>query len=587
MLGSLKQIISFRTISAKILLLVSVLSLSLVAVSLVSIYQMGRIGGELEAIAEEDIPLTNVVAQVTARQLEQTIQLERMLRFGGIKSNDSNTLFRQSLQKFETLAAGVAQEIVKAENLAKNGLQHASTPAMKAKFDLILEKVARIEQEHSTFDQDSLKVAGLIDQGDIAAASQLAEEIEQAVKLLDEELVVLTEELESFTAQSSSNAEAHEHAAIWQLTIVSIVSIAGGIALSVVISTFSITRPLKSVTHALNRLAADDTSIELKTGGRDEIGQLTETFANFREKTIEIKRLQAEAREEEERIEREKREVTLRMADELENTVKSVSDEIATAVQELAQTANRMAATASQTENRSSNVAAAAEESSAGVQTVAAATEELVASIAEISRQASKAKSATTTTNEQAASSSKTVEKLSTSASQIDDVVRLINDIADQTNLLALNATIEAARAGEAGKGFAVVASEVKALANQTSKATENISIQIKEMQAGSAMTSEAIAAIVDSITDIDLQITGIASAVEQQDTAAQEIARNITDVASGSRDISSSITDVSSGATDSSAGAQQVLGTVASLNSQSSRLQQELEHFLLNIRAA
>ena len=113
------------------------------------------------------------------------------------------------------------------------------------------------------------------------------------------------------------------------------------------------------------------------------------------------------------------------------------------------------------------------------------------------------------------------------------------------------------------------------------------ISIQIKEMQAGSVKTSEAIAAIVDAITDIDLQITGIASAVEQQDTAAQEIARNISDVASGSRDISSSITDVSSGATDSSAGAQQVLGTVASLNSQSSRLQQELEHFLLNIRAA
>ncbi|MBD1547477.1 methyl-accepting chemotaxis protein [Roseibium aggregatum] len=581
------KFIAFRSVSSKILSLVVLLSAALVIVAVVGIYQMSRIGGELTAIAEEDIPLTETVSAVTAHQLEQTVMLERMLRFGGIKSRDAEKGFRTSVERFEELAGDVDEVIASAETLARSGLEHASTTEMNDKFQAVLARLDKIRSEHDVFNADARQVTRLIEAGKIDEASTLAEAVEAEEERLDQEMVALMTDLQAFTAKAALTAEQHESAGIWQLVIVSLVSILVGIGLSLIISIKSISRPLKLVTHALNRLAEDDTSIELKTGGADEIGQLSRTFANFREKTIEIKRLQAQAREEEERIEREKREVTLRMADELENTVKSVSDRIGVAVNELAITANRMSATAVQTSERANGVASAAEQSSTGIQSVAASTEELVTSIQEISRQACSAMELASATNERVAASNKTVEGLSHAAQSIDDVVRLINDIADQTNLLALNATIEAARAGDAGKGFAVVASEVKALANQTSSATEEISRQIKDMQTGSAQTAEAIMAIVDAITDMNQQITGIASAVEEQNSAAAEISRCVTDVAQGSSDITTSISDVSHGATDSSAGAQQVMDTVGLLSSQTAQLQKELDGFLLNIRAA
>ncbi len=146
-------------------------------------------------------------------------------------------------------------------------------------------------------------------------------------------------------------------------------------------------------------------------------------------------------------------------------------------------TAEGMSATAEETSRQATAVSAASEQASANVQTVATATEELTASISEIGRQVEQSSHTTRKAVDQAKDTSTTVDGLARAAQRIGDVVKLIQDIASQTNLLALNATIEAARAGEAGKGFAVVASEVKALANQTSKATEEISSQISEMQ--------------------------------------------------------------------------------------------------------
>jgi methyl-accepting chemotaxis protein len=583
----LKDIFVFRSVSAKILSVVAILSLAITVVAVVGIYQMNRIGGELEAIAEEDIPLSGVVSKITAHQLEQAIQLEKMLRYGGIKSAPGNENFQGSLAKFEVLAKRVDQEILDAEQFAEHGLKQAHTPEVAAKFDTILKQLKSIELEHKAFDDHALQVADLIRADKIGEASELAKKVEAEMNKLDHELVALMENLTNYTAEAALTAEEHEKAGIWQMGLISIVSIFGGMGISLLVSTKGISRPLQSVTHAMNRLAEDDTSIELKMGGADEIGQLARTFANFREKTIEIKRLQAEAKEEEERIEREKREVTLRMADELENTVMSVSARISDAVDELANTANQMASTAVQTSERAGSVATAAEQSSSSIQSVAASTEELVASVQEISRQASSAMTVTSSTQDQVSESSKTVDGLATAAQSIDDVVSLINDIADQTNLLALNATIEAARAGEAGKGFAVVASEVKALANQTSQATESISRQVREMQSGSEQTANAIGNIVHAIGSIDEQITGIASAVEEQNAAAAEISRHVSEVATGSNSIAGSISDVSHGATDSSAGAQQVRDTVAVLSDQTHQLKDELGRFLLNVRAA
>ncbi|WP_041375411.1 methyl-accepting chemotaxis protein [Polymorphum gilvum] len=576
-----------RSVSAKILAVVGLLSLAMIAIAAIGTTQMNSIGLELEEIADQNIPLTETVSKVTAHQLEQAILLERLLRLGGIDTGNDTTRFQATMAHFEKLAAQVDAEIKAAEHLAEQALEHAVTEEHAAKFRSILAQLKDIEREHATYDDHALEVVRLIEAGRIEDATELARRVEQEQENLDHELVELMEDLEAFTAASARAAKEHEQQAIRQLVVVSGVSILVGIALSLLIAIRGISRPLKAVTFALDRLAQDDTSVQLTVRSADEIGRLAVAFEAFREKTIEIKRLQAQAREEEERIELEKREVTMRLADELERTVKGVSDRIATAVHELEQTAHSMAATATQTSQRAGTVAAAAEQSSASVQSVASASEELAASIREISRQVSGAMEVAAKTSHQAQASSKTVEGLSASAQRIDDVVRLINDIAEQTNLLALNATIEAARAGEAGKGFAVVASEVKALANQTGKATEDISQQVSEMQNGSARTAEAILTVVQAIARIDEQISGIASAIEEQNAVTAEIARNVADVANGSADISANISDVSHGATDSSAGARQVMATVQDLAGQSSLLQDELDRFLLTIRAA
>ena len=142
-------------------------------------------------------------------------------------------------------------------------------------------------------------------------------------------------------------------------------------------------------------------------------------------------------------------------------------------------------------------------------------------------------------------------------AQKIGDVVKLINDIAGQTNLLALNATIEAARAGEAGKGFAVVASEVKSLANQTAKATEDISAQIKSIQSATGGAVQAIGGIGQTIGRISEIATTIASAVEEQGAATQEIARNVQQASAGTNEVSSNIVNVTQAATETGAASE------------------------------
>ncbi|WP_208977233.1 MULTISPECIES: methyl-accepting chemotaxis protein [unclassified Pannonibacter] len=587
MTSSRSHISRFRSIAAKILSLVAFLGAMMILIAATGILQMQKIGGELTEIAEETIPLTVNVTNVTLHQMEQALLLERLLRAAGLAASEATGTVSSLTASLTKLAETVQKEILEAEDLAQHGIKLATTAENRRKYETVLEQLKRIEKEHNTYDDHIGEVVAQISAGDLGKASALAVEIEREQHALNAELAALTADLNSFTEASAREAKEHELHGLRLMAIVSLIAIAAGTAIALLISIFGISRPLRNVVHALNRLAQDDTSVQLKVRSRDEIGALAVAFEAFREKTIEIKRLQAQAKEEEERIEQEKRDATLRLADNLEATVKGVSDSIATAVKELEATAQMMARNANDTSSTANTVAAAAEESSRGVQTVASAAEELAASIGEISRQVTAALGAVGTTTENARSSSETVGVLAASARRIDDVVKLINDIAAQTNLLALNATIEAARAGEAGRGFAVVAGEVKALATQTGQATEDISRQVGEMQSGASLTSSAIEAVVTAISQINGQISAIASAIEEQNAVTSEIARNVHEVAQGSDEITRSIGAVRESAMDSSSGARQVLSTVGVLSEQSRNLQNELGTFLRNIRAA
>jgi methyl-accepting chemotaxis protein len=260
---------------------------------------------------------------------------------------------------------------------------------------------------------------------------------------------------------------------------------------------------------------------------------------------------------------------------------------VASAATELESTSRAMASTTGETVAQATNVAAAVEAASINVQTVASAAEELSASISEIARQVAQSSEIADRAVEDANRTDAIVKTLAEGAQKIGDVVGLISTIAGQTNLLALNATIEAARAGDAGKGFAVVASEVKSLANQTAKATDDISRQIAQIQLATKEAVTAIEAITQTIGEVSRIATAIAAAVEEQGAATQEIARNIHEAATGTHQVSVSIAGVSHGAGETGAAATQVLDAAGELSKQAEGLSGDVQHFVAEVKAA
>ncbi len=349
----------------------------------------------------------------------------------------------------------------------------------------------------------------------------------------------------------------------------------------------STANPIRAMTVAMHRLAGGDKVTEIPYQSRgDEIGGMAAAVQVFKDSMIKAEELTAEQKAEQAR--KEKRQIAVEEAIRtFETSVTNALGALGTASGELDTTARLLTQTADKTSRQATSVAAASEEASVNVQTVASATEELSASVAEIGRQVSQSSGITTEAVSQATRTNDDIRGLAEAAQRIGDVVKLINDIAGQTNLLALNATIEAARAGEAGKGFAVVASEVKSLANQTAKATEEISTKIGEIQTATSHSVQAIEAVSRTIGRINEISTTIASAVEEQGAATKEIARNVQQAAAGTTEVSSSITAVTSGAGETETAAKQVRSAAAQLTQQSEALRLEISRFLASIRAA
>lgn len=349
----------------------------------------------------------------------------------------------------------------------------------------------------------------------------------------------------------------------------------------------SIARPIAAMTTTMKALAAGDKTVEIPGHGRgDEVGAMAGAVQVFKTNMIEADRLAAE--QQAERAAKERRNVVVeQMIQTFDRTVSGVLGGVASASTELSRTAESMAALAEETNQQATASAVAAEETSANVQTVASAAEEMAASIQEISRQVSRSNEIAAKAVLEAQQTTGSVRSLADEAARIGEVVKLIQNIASQTNLLALNATIEAARAGEAGKGFAVVASEVKALANQTAKATEEISAQIAAMQQATGSAVSAISDIARTIAEINDIATGIAAAVEEQDAATREIARNVQQAAAGTQEVLTSIQGVQDAATHTDDAAGRVLTASQHLSRQSESLAAQVEQFIRDVQAA
>jgi methyl-accepting chemotaxis protein len=361
--------------------------------------------------------------------------------------------------------------------------------------------------------------------------------------------------------------------------------IAGGIIL---LLNRNITRSLMSLSDKMTRLGGGDLSVQIdETSRSDEIGDMAKALEVFKSNATAMKSLQAEQQEIADRAEEQKKQALREMADGFEARIGGVVRAVSSAASAMQSTAKSMSVNAEETQARASAVASGAEESTVNVQVVAAASEELAASIAEIGRQVNQASTVAHRANDESEKTNVSVASLADSAQKIGEVVALITQIASQTNLLALNATIEAARAGESGRGFAVVASEVKSLATQTSKATDDIRTQIEAIQNETADAVAAIKRISDTIVEVNQISATIASSMEQQAAATQEITRNVQEAAGSAKHVSQNINGVSEAVDAAGAAASDLLQEADKLASQADTLQAEVGNFLATVRAA
>lgn len=343
---------------------------------------------------------------------------------------------------------------------------------------------------------------------------------------------------------------------------------------------------VSSMTASMKRLADGDDSVEIPgIGKRDEIGRMAEAVQVFKVNATEIRRLGEQREVERQQAEAERVATMRRLGDNFRDSVGGVVNNVAESARIMTNSSATMSGATQNADEQATAVATAAQDAAVNVQTVAAAAEELSSSINEISRQVTVSTEIAASAMGEVRRTTEMVQGLTNAADKIGDVVSLITDIAEQTNLLALNATIEAARAGDAGKGFAVVASEVKNLANQTGKATEQISQQIAGIQEATQRSAEAISGISETISRINEISVSVASAVEEQGAATGEIAANIEQAAAGTNIVSESIRGVTGAISETSAASVQIDDAVRNLAAQTDNLTAEVEKFLGHIQ--
>ncbi len=427
-----------------------------------------------------------------------------------------------------------------------------------------------VDQEHK-----AIKAFFPIELGRTGSFWSILIEVPQDVVMAD------AARLAADTAQAQSDSTNNQ-------MMVSLLVVLAGIAVMWLVSV-SVSRPILRLTTAMEGLAARKTGIVVPgTDRKDEIGVMARTVGVIQENAVvDAKEAAEKAAADDARIAAERGVAMARMADEFERSVGAIVNSVSSASTQLQSAAQTLTNSAEDTSSRSNEVARASEEASTNVNTVASASEEMAVSVQEISRQVAESARMAASAVQEAAGTARTVKDLSDAAQRIGEIVDLIGNVAGQTNLLALNATIEAARAGEAGKGFAVVASEVKNLADQTAKATAQISAQISGIQASTGTAVTAIDNISSTIEKMDEIAALIASAVEEQAATTQDIAHNVQSASAGTAGVTRHIAMVTKAASETSAAAEQVLSSSEELSQQSDMLKDQVKTFLQTVRSA
>ncbi|MGA1858481.1 methyl-accepting chemotaxis protein [Azospirillum sp. 11R-A] len=404
----------------------------------------------------------------------------------------------------------------------------------------------------------------------------------QFAGMVDGQIAAMKQEADTAAAGATDALSASRK----MLILFAVGSLIGAAALAWFVVGRNIVARLSQLSDAMRAIAAGNLNAPIPAAGSDEIGDMTRALMVFRDTANEANAANARAEAERGRAAGERRRAMVEMAENFESSVRGVLDRVARAAGEMQDMAQRMSRNAEATTGEAATAASTSQQAEGSVKAVAAATEELSASIQEIGSQVHASSQIARKAATEAERTDRTVEGLSQSANKIGEVVQLINDIASQTNLLALNATIEAARAGEAGKGFAVVASEVKSLANQTGKATEEISSQIQAMQAVTQDAVDAIRSIAGTIREINEIAATVAAAVEQQSAATREIARNVGEAADGTQHVRRNIDSVARAAAESGESATRVLTASSTVADEVRSLGSQVDSLVNRMRA-
>jgi methyl-accepting chemotaxis protein len=529
-------------------------------------------------------------------------------------ADDANTDVVTRVDRYTTLAARGAR---RAENYISSAFQLAvettdegnakylaQTADSRKVFESLMadvlknmpEKAALIQPVTSNFQKAFAACDPVIQ---YAAKTTTAEENMKAaqrlkvecVPLMEAALVAQTKMIDGLIADASRISDdltVEANSSINTVMIVAGVGLLFSLIAAMWIVISGLSRPIAELKGVMEAFARNDLKADVpSTKRRDEIGEMARTVEVFKTNGLAVERMKAEQLVTEQRTAEQRKADMIKLANDFESAVGEIIETVSSASTELEASARTLTSTAERSQERTTMVAAASEEASTNVQSVASATEEMASSVNEISRQVQTSSHIAKEAVVQARKTNDRVGELAQAASRIGDVVELINTIAGQTNLLALNATIEAARAGEAGRGFAVVASEVKALAEQTAKATGEISQQISGIQAATQDSVSAIKEIGDTIGKMSEIASTIAAAVEEQGAATQEISRNVQQAALGTQQVSSNITDVQRGASETGSASSQVLSASQTLSRDSNRLKVEVGKFLNTVRAA
>jgi methyl-accepting chemotaxis protein len=511
-------------IGSKILGLIIILIVLMLTVGIFGIAMLTRIGGEIKEIAEEDIPLSDVISQITGNQLSQAINMERALRAGAVLGDEETRKadLKAAEDEFRKFSALVDTEIREGEKIAEEAIKKAENAESRKEYEDVNAHLKSIAVIHDKYDKDVEEIFSLVAEGKTDEAETLSVEVEKAENELDANLAEFLASIQKFTETAAKNAENDEQIALTGTIIICAVAFILGIVLGIIISN-SITRPIISAVAVSDKIAQGDLTVPIVVDSKDEVGMLLTAMQN--------------------------------MVDNLKNiigNVKYAGENVSSGSQELSSSSEEMSQGANEQ-------AAAAEE-------VSSSMEQMGANIRQNADNALQTEKIAIKASQDAQEGGKAVGDTVDAMKEIADKISIIEEIARQTNMLALNAAIEAARAGEHGKGFAVVAAEVRKLAERSQQAAAEIS----DLSTSSVSIAEKAGEMLKKIVP-DIQKTA---------DLVQEISAASKEQNSGVDQINKAIAQLDSVIQQNASSSEEMASTAEELASQAEQLQSTMEFF-------